>query len=50
MSVREGFFRNKGIAAVVLERVAESRSFGSTLRCVEVASGLDDLAELFVCV
>jgi len=50
MSVCEGFFRNKGVAAVVLERVTESCSFGSTLRCVEVARGLDDLPELLVCV
>jgi hypothetical protein len=50
VSVREGFFRNECVATVVLERVTESRGFGGTLSCMEVARGLDDFPELLVCV
>jgi hypothetical protein len=50
MSVRECFLRNKGVAAMVLEGVTESRSFSGTLSGVEVTRRLNDLSELLICV
>jgi hypothetical protein len=49
MAVRKGFLCNESIAAVVLEGVAECCRFSGTLRGVEIASGLDDLSQLLVC-
>jgi hypothetical protein len=50
VTVRESFLCNEGVAAVVLEGVAECCRFGGTLSGVEIARGLDDLSQLLVCV
>lgn len=48
VSVREGFFDDKGVGRVVVERVAESGGLGGALGGMVVARGLDDLAEFAV--
>jgi hypothetical protein len=50
MTIRQSLLRNKGIAAVVLEGIAQSGSFGGTLCCVEVTCSLYDFPQLLVCV
>jgi hypothetical protein len=49
VAVGEGFLGDEGVAAVVLEGVAEGGCFGCALGGVEVASGLDNLSDLLVC-
>lgn len=45
----EGFLCNEGVAAVVLKRVTQSRSFSSTLSRMEVTCSLYDFSEFLVC-
>ncbi len=48
MTVREGFLDDEGVRGVVVERVAESGSFGGALGGVVVARCLDDFAKFAV--
>jgi hypothetical protein len=48
VAVGERLLGDEGVAAVVLEGVAEGGRFGGALGGVEVARGLDDLAQLLV--